>query len=150
MPSYPASPSDADSRWRRLGRFDEHTHDLDNQESQSPNQFQVCAMMRTSQRGRNFESSPEMQARKSIQFALGKKATRLTFYVDLDTPANGDPIPGQNEMFKDVAWSGRNGVTFAWREDRISRVGMSSQFGPTARITIGPTPAETATSNLRG
>lgn len=29
-------------------------------------------------------------------------------------------------------------------------VGMSSRFGPTVRITFGPTLAETATSNLRG
>ena len=29
-------------------------------------------------------------------------------------------------------------------------LGMSSRFGPTVRITFGPTLAETATSNLRG
>jgi ABC-type Fe3+ transport system permease subunit len=32
----------------------------------------------------------------------------------------------------------------------LSIVGMSSRFGPTVRITFGPTLAETATSNLRG
>jgi hypothetical protein len=31
-----------------------------------------------------------------------------------------------------------------------TQVGMSSRFGPTVRITFGPTLAETATSNLRG
>jgi hypothetical protein len=31
-----------------------------------------------------------------------------------------------------------------------ARMGMSSRFGPTVRITFGPTLAETATSNLRG
>jgi hypothetical protein len=32
----------------------------------------------------------------------------------------------------------------------LVRLGMSSRFGPTVRITFGPTLAETATSNLRG
>ena len=40
---------------------------------------------------------------------------------------------------------------WGWRlEIVLTLVGMSSRFGPTVRITFGPTLAETATSNLRG
>jgi hypothetical protein len=45
-------------------------------------------------------------------------------------------------------------VPAGWYADTFDplkqRLGMSSRFGPTVRITFGPTLAETATSNLRG